>query len=99
MKGKDLKEIIQSKRLYQWEIAKELNVNEFTLSRWLRGEVSEDKAERILVAINRLSSGEEKFTEHLASKFDDVVPIEENEVLVVTENSDLFADLLQDLSD
>ena len=58
MTGKELKEIIQAKRLYQWEVAEFLNVNEFTLSRWLRGDISLDKEKRILEAIDVL---EKKF--------------------------------------
>ena len=57
MTGKELKEIIQSKRLYQWEVARVMNINEFTLSRWLRGDVPADKAEKILEAIELLEKG------------------------------------------
>ena len=32
MQGKEIKELIQKKRLHQWEVAEELNINEFTLS-------------------------------------------------------------------
>lgn len=55
MQGKEIKELIQKKRLHQWEVAEELKINEFTLSRWLRGEVSEEKAQKILEAITNLS--------------------------------------------
>lgn len=57
MTGKELKEIIQSKRLYQWEVARVMNINEFTLSRWLRGDVSADREAKILEAIELLEKG------------------------------------------
>lgn len=57
MTGKELKEIIQSKRLYQWEVAQVMNINEFTLSRWLRGDVPADKEAKILDAIELLEKG------------------------------------------
>ena len=57
MTGKELKEIIQSKRLYQWEVARVMNINEFTLSRWLRGDVPADIAAKILEAIELLEKG------------------------------------------
>lgn len=57
MTGKELKEIIQSKRLYQWEVAQVMNINEFTLSRWLRGDVLADKEVKILAAIELLEKG------------------------------------------
>jgi len=55
MDGAELKNLIQKKRLHQWEIAKELQMSEFTLSRWLRGEVNEEKEQKILEAITNLS--------------------------------------------
>lgn len=56
MQGHELKELIRKKRLYQWEIAQELDINEFTLSRWLRGNVSGEKEQMIRDAITRLSN-------------------------------------------
>ena len=54
MTGKQVQELIKQKRLFQWEVAQELNINEFTLSRWLRGSLSQMQEERILNAIERL---------------------------------------------
>ena len=54
MTGKQIQELIKQKRLYQWDVAQELNINEFTLSRWLRGSLSKMQEERILNAIERL---------------------------------------------
>lgn len=36
----------------QWELADLLGVSEFTLTRWLRKELTEDKKEQLLKAIN-----------------------------------------------
>lgn len=55
MTGKQLQEIIKGKRLYQWEIAQELGINEFTLSRWLRGTLTKEREKAILEAIKKLS--------------------------------------------
>lgn len=55
MQGKEIKELIQKKRLYQWEVAKELGINEFTLSRWLRNPLDEKREKAILYAIDRLT--------------------------------------------
>lgn len=58
MTGTDIQNLIKSKRLYQWEVAEELHINEFTLSRWLRGELNPDREKAILNAIKRLSQKE-----------------------------------------
>lgn len=55
MNGKEIQELIKKNRLFQWEVAQELHVNEFTLSRWLRGTLSKEREETILKAINRLA--------------------------------------------
>lgn len=54
MDGNEIREIIKKKRLYQWEIAEELHINEFTLSRWLRGSLTREREQRILEAIQRV---------------------------------------------
>lgn len=54
MNGKEIQELIKKKRLYQWEVAQELHINEFTLSRWLRGILSEEREKTILQAIENL---------------------------------------------
>ena len=51
MTGKELKQLIKKKRVRQYEVARELNINEFTLSRWLREEMDEEKSNRIYMAI------------------------------------------------
>lgn len=58
MTGKDIQELIKQQRLYQWEVAQELHINEFTLSRWLRGTLSKERETAILHAIEILSHKE-----------------------------------------
>ena len=55
MNGKDIQNLIKKKRLFQWEIAQEIGINEFTLSRWLRNDIDEAKEQMILNAITKLS--------------------------------------------
>lgn len=62
MTGQDLKVLIKKKRIRQYEVARELNINEFTLSRWLREEMDEEKHDRIynaiMQAVERVSTDE-----------------------------------------
>ena len=48
-----IKQKIAGAGLKQWQIADALNVNEGTLCRWLRHELTEDQRARILDAIER----------------------------------------------
>ena len=43
MNGKDIQNLLKKRRLYQWEVAQEIGINEFTLSRWLRNDIDDDK--------------------------------------------------------
>lgn len=54
-KNKDIKQLIVQKRLRQYEVAKELNVSEFTLSRWLNREMNQERREKIMKAIDEAS--------------------------------------------
>ena len=55
MNGKDIQNLLKKRRLYQWEVAQEIGINEFTLSRWLRNDIDDDKEQMILNAIAKLS--------------------------------------------
>lgn len=55
MTGQDIKKLIRKKRLRQYEVAQELRINEFTLSRWLRGELDEEKEQKLIQAINAVA--------------------------------------------
>ena len=54
MHGTQIKQIISDKGLKQWRIAKMLRISEYTLCVWLREEVPEDRAKKILKAIDDL---------------------------------------------
>ena len=60
MENEELKNLIKKRRLYHWEIAREIGASEFTLSRWLRGGLSEEKQKKILEAIDKLSNLEKE---------------------------------------
>lgn len=50
----DVKEAIEKANLYQWQIADELNISEFTLCRKFRHELSDKEKEKIFIAIEKL---------------------------------------------
>lgn len=50
----DIKRAIRANLLRQYQVAERLNVSEFTLIRWLRGELTPEKRERIFRAIEEL---------------------------------------------
>jgi DNA-binding transcriptional regulator YiaG len=52
-RNQDIRELIAKKRLRNYEVAQSLNVSEFTLSRWLRDDLSPEKRTKILNAINQ----------------------------------------------
>ena len=54
MTSNEIKKILKEKRIYQWEVAKVLGITEFTLTRWLREDLPEDRATQILEAIDEL---------------------------------------------
>ena len=45
---------IKQNRLRNYEIAKVLNISEFTFSRWLREELNEERKKLVLSAIDKL---------------------------------------------
>jgi len=55
MMNSELKEKFRVAGVKQWEIAAELGVSEQTLIRWLRFPLSEDRKQKILDAIEKLS--------------------------------------------
>ena len=41
-------------RIHQWEVARELGIGDYTLSRWLRKDLSDEQTKAIFEAINKL---------------------------------------------
>ena len=52
--NKEVRELLKSKKISQWEIAKEMGISEFTLCRKLREPLSEDDSGRVIDAIAQL---------------------------------------------
>lgn len=51
-RNQDIRQLIVKKRLRQYEVAQQLHVSEFTLSRWLHCELEPERKQRIITAIN-----------------------------------------------
>ena len=56
MTGYQLKKKIHQAGLFYWEVAKHLNIGEYTLTRWLRGTPTKEHREMILRAIEDLKT-------------------------------------------
>jgi len=59
MKGSDIQFLLHKYRIYQYELAAEVGVSEFTLSRWLRDVIPSEHEEKILKAINKIREKDE----------------------------------------
>lgn len=58
--NKSIKAAIHEAGLKQWQVAKALHVSEFTLVRWLRDDLTQEREAAIYAAIEKLSAEEEK---------------------------------------
>lgn len=54
----DIRQNIKKAGLFQYQVAREVGVSEAQFIRWLRYDLSKEKAERILKAIDKLKGGE-----------------------------------------
>ncbi len=50
----DIHTVLRKHRIYQWEVARELGIADYTLSRWLREDLSEEQVKAIFEAINKI---------------------------------------------
>lgn len=57
MHNKDIRDYAARRRVRLWEIAMELGINDSSLSRKLRKELTPDEKEKILGIIDRLAKG------------------------------------------
>ncbi|MBU2703177.1 hypothetical protein Ga0466249_004313 [Sporomusaceae bacterium BoRhaA] len=57
MANKDIRVKIALSLIPKWKIAEMVGIADATFSRWLRRELSEEKKQRILVAIDKLAKG------------------------------------------
>ena len=60
MNNIEVRQAIKAARLMQWEIAARIGISEFTFSRWLRTEMSEERKESVLAAISELKAVENR---------------------------------------
>ena len=56
-RNKDIKRMIKEAGVYQWQIAEAIGIDETTLCRWLRFQLTDEKRELIINAI-RQQTGE-----------------------------------------
>ncbi len=54
MANAEIRKLIKSSSLYQYEVAEKIGVTECTLIRWLRKELPESKKQSVLQAIKEL---------------------------------------------
>lgn len=59
MQNRQIREALKKTGLRQWQLAKLLDVNEFTLSRKLREELPEDETKKILEVIEKGGTDDE----------------------------------------
>lgn len=55
--NKEIREALKNARVWQWELADALGVNEGTVTRMLRRELPEAERERVLATIAEIAAG------------------------------------------
>lgn len=55
MKNIEIRNLLKKRRIFNYEVAQELGITEFTFCRWLRNEFSKERKELVLEAIKRLT--------------------------------------------
>ena len=53
--NQEIRNLITSNRLRNWEVAKEVGITDTTFSVWLRTELNDERKERVLKAIEELT--------------------------------------------
>ena len=56
--NQDIRQEIAKRRLRQYEVAHQLNISEFTFSRWLRCRLSVERKQKIMDAIDEITRNE-----------------------------------------
>ena len=54
MTNKEIVNLMKKESIFQWQIAKRLNLHETSLSRWFRSELTQEQQQRILGAIEEI---------------------------------------------
>ena len=60
MKNLEIRMMIKNNRLYHYEVAQKLGVSEYTLCRWLREELSDERKGIIIDAITSIVCGDKE---------------------------------------
>lgn len=60
MKNLDIRMAIREKRLHHYEVAARIGISEYTLCRWLREDLTEERKDSILKAISEIIGGEQR---------------------------------------
>lgn len=60
MSNYEIRNRMKERGIKQWEIAEDLGISEFTLSRWLRKEIQELRRQRIFKTIERIARLKER---------------------------------------
>ena len=54
MNNKQIKELMKENSIFMWQVAKKLKVNECSFSKWFREELSEERKQRVLSAVEEI---------------------------------------------
>lgn len=57
MRTEDIKAEIRKSRIYQYEIAAQLGISEYTLCKWFHKELTSEQQDKIFAAIEKLKAG------------------------------------------
>ena len=57
MVNAEIKQTIKRNRLFQYEVAAEIGISEYTLCVWLRRELTQERKQLVLDAVQRLTRG------------------------------------------
>ena len=54
MSNQEMKKLLKEEHIYMWEVAKKLSIHEATFSKWFREELTEEKQQQILSAVEAI---------------------------------------------
>lgn len=60
MTKKELQDIIKELDIYSWELAREIGISESTYFVWIRADLTGERLERVLSAIERIKQKKKK---------------------------------------
>ena len=54
MNNQEIKELMKQNKIFMWQVAKKLNVYETSFCKWFREELSEERKQQVLSAIEEI---------------------------------------------